>query len=300
MPTSPTRRVSRPTVMVDLPCASCGYNLRGSVAGRPCPECGASATDGDSGPPALPRYRTPMVDSDLAWLRRFRAGAALLIAGSLSMVLTAPALVVPMLFPAVVVAGALWWFGVLLVTAGRPAAAVPDGEPAGEWLALRTVSRFSQAAWMLVGGAGGALLVGGADPSLTAVAFGTSLAIGWMGLLALCVYLSNVAQWARDTGLANRLLSTVWVLGFVVGLGLLLVVVVLTGGRTAPGGASLFAGAVGIGGMVMLGICGVVVFLRALELHRLALWTVRARLDAEERLGRLRERASRGGAESDE
>lgn len=53
----------------DLPCRSCGYNLRGLRFGRPCPECGEAAAlpgfEAEPSPPPPPKPGTP-IDEDLA------------------------------------------------------------------------------------------------------------------------------------------------------------------------------------------------------------------------------------------
>lgn len=53
----------------DLPCAGCGYNLRGLTRDGRCPECGAPVADS--------LLRGPMAACDPAWVRRVATGVVL-------------------------------------------------------------------------------------------------------------------------------------------------------------------------------------------------------------------------------
>lgn len=218
----------------DESCGKCGYNLRGLATGSVCPECGVTIR------PKGTRFGWTMVDAPIAWLARFRVGCILLIA-ALLMGTTTELLSFAYSFISIfdkrynapeaqkllaaytalqTVAGALWWWGVMIVTAPRPQWKTEGGE--NEWRRLRQFTRITQFAW----GAGFAvvfvralwgILMGIEIPSLVNGPLGSVdtaiMATGWLligvglvGMNVAGVYFSHLAAWAPDEDLVPAML----------------------------------------------------------------------------------------------
>src|SRR3982751_830079 len=64
-------------ICADLPCHSCGYDLRAHPQDGQCPECGASVAESRR-LAAIPR-RPAWRDADPRWRRRMIAGAWILV-----------------------------------------------------------------------------------------------------------------------------------------------------------------------------------------------------------------------------
>lgn len=144
-----------PALDRDVACVNCGYNLRGLAPGGDCPECGSAVRQ------SLREDR--LADAPLAWLRRVRWGAYVLVA---ALVL----LPVVNLVPAAVLAWGAWapsmtlvqlgvvlaWgvnllavgvgvMGLWLLTAPEPGRA----EPATDWRP-RAAGRVALLAWAVL------------------------------------------------------------------------------------------------------------------------------------------------------
>lgn len=69
-------------LLSDIPCASCGYNLRGSAAQGQCPECGEDVVN------SLKGDRLALADA--AWLRKMSRGMLWFIAGTVMFLVSFP------------------------------------------------------------------------------------------------------------------------------------------------------------------------------------------------------------------
>lgn len=67
----------RPAVGYDLPCAACGYNLRGLGEADRCPECGRSVIESTQPPP-----ETDYPPAQVRWARLILLGLTLLLGGT--------------------------------------------------------------------------------------------------------------------------------------------------------------------------------------------------------------------------
>jgi hypothetical protein len=208
----------------DRACVGCGYNLVGLKTTDVCPECGRPVKGKD-------RYASRhdnMVRAPLVWLRFFTTGATL-------MLLAAPCVVVMLLTSlatdgpvAPVLLGMfclVWIAGVFIVTRGRPVTEATSVQPEKEWFWYRMTARASQCFWLLLcamqlvdamlgGGVGGA----GTVSTVLEWVWIASFAVAGLGLIPLCILVSNLAFWAQDSILGNTLRSLSWVIGVCVTL----------------------------------------------------------------------------------
>lgn len=93
----------------DLPCVSCGYNLRTLAIDRRCPECGEAV---------FRSVHPDLVGVDLAWLRTVRLGAAMSAWGVVGMVVAMLAGFCMAVVPVVWVLRATFLLGLIAYTVG--------------------------------------------------------------------------------------------------------------------------------------------------------------------------------------
>lgn len=250
-PGSPApRRADPPTLITtDRTCVKCGYNLRGLSIGGVCPECGRKIQSHKH----LPRYADQMIAAPMPWLRGFSLGTLLLAIGGTGMVLSAVACMFITLPAAPPVGGgggswqeamlwlppifaAIWSVGVFFTMRPRPVTPATLEDPSREWRRARLAAQASQPFWLI----GFILAVIATGPGVAGVlsawvALG-SIAIAAAGCGPLFYILSNLAYWASDTGLADRLRICAWSIG----VATVLLLLILSGlGRLRVGG---FAG----------------------------------------------------------
>lgn len=261
-------------------CQGCGYNLRGLRVGGQCPECGRGI--------ALPRLKKVdfLGDAPDAWIGLFLVGLLMMIAGGLAGTF---GLIIGRLFGSletmiVSVAGSgLWVAGTMLTTRRRPPTPEIDRREHGraEWSNLRLVVRGTQSFAVLASG-------------LALTAFLTQSAIvDWLtfvsimvviaGFVPLCVYLSNIANWASDDQSTMQFMSV----GIGIGAFGLLVSFFYTPLQLPLGFFILF---LGIPGLL---ICVAWMFFLLIQLYNSALWAKRNSRHAADRDARMAERARR-------
>lgn len=185
-------------------CTGCGYNLRGLPVRNDCPECGKPIITSVR----PPKYGHSMMDAPVAWLKVFTAACVLFAVGGLallaSMVLWAVSngLVGGI---ATAAAGVVWWVGVVLITRPRPLLPGAEIDTRREWVWSRVIARVSQAFWIVSGVLTALAATGGLTitPWFTAAAIG-SAAVRGLGLAAVFVYVSNLANWAGDDTALGR------------------------------------------------------------------------------------------------
>ncbi|MGP1346195.1 MAG: hypothetical protein ACTS3F_05940 [Phycisphaerales bacterium] len=195
----------------DRLCPKCSYNIRGLPVGGVCPECGTAIIASTHSR----KYtrEVPIHEVSRGYMRLLGMGFTMLAVGGLGGVLVAMMMVfgtgneMLVLFSSVALS-VVWSVGVLLVVRPRPlASAAKPGEV--EWKWLRRVA---------VAGAVGKIVVPGlilAADFLAPVLWGPLvLLLNACDLTALCataIYASFLADWASDTGLADRFRTMVWV-----------------------------------------------------------------------------------------
>jgi hypothetical protein len=275
----------------DRPCRKCGYNLVGLKTDGKCPECGQSIHEKKRGP----RFQDQMIDAPIGWLKGFRRGASFLMMGGwlMSCALVAWAyLRQPACGFAALAGAALWSAGAILATPPRPRGKASLDDPAREWRILRLCARWSQPLWC----AGIAFAIGEyfsdavSPPLIWLSTF--CLITALIGCWPLLIIQSNLAYWASDTDLANRLRHSAWGLG--IGLGLGCGVSYAIGDHVAGsmiGDVLIFAAWAGPI-LVSLGY----VLLSLWQLWRMASWIMLNRATASMRDDRLRARATNARA----
>ncbi|MCB9846352.1 MAG: hypothetical protein H6811_10260 [Phycisphaeraceae bacterium] len=264
-----------PTVIEDdRPCGVCDYNLKGLTVGAACPECGTTIRG--KGGRAIDRIS----DAPIGYLKNLRFGLWLLVVGMLAS--TASLFVFRfretwMSAGASVVAAAAWWVGVIIATEPRK---TPNRDPRlmrRERRILRRINRITQAGWlaasvlMLIYSA-----VGGFSARVDLI-FGLAALcfniVALAGLITLCVHLSDLAHWASQDELTDRLHLAAWGIGV---FGSLLLITPFA--AVMPKFiAVLLIPAIMAYGLIFLGfvISEILVLVSVLNLLRTVIWTIR-------------------------
>jgi len=247
-------------VAADLPCLSCGYNLRGQWPSGACPECGMGIGDAVSG--------DRLALADPGWVARLRNGMTsllwlilIIVVGAVMMgviaAVTLPAggpqgglptemIIMGGIFSLVVVAVSL--YGYLNLTAPEPA-------PLGGDPTQRQVARVGLLTAIGLGFVQSILDLTAASPAGSSLVGLLATLANLIGYFALMTYLAMLARRVPDPGLASQTGIVKWGMsaGFVlVGLTHLVTLAVSPGGApTSPfpagGGAELGVALMGLG-----------------------------------------------------
>lgn len=209
----PTSRLedSRSFVSTGVPCASCGYNLRGLTARHACPECGTPASRSLQGD-LLRR-------SDPSWLGKIRLGVVLILANILIQIAMRVSVDgfdifagLPFIIPTTITlfGGALGLWATLLITAQEPRMSLTE-----DAITLRRVIRACAVAGFLgvVLQKIGILLIPG---WLLAVTAGALMLVGVVAHFGQLAYLRRFARRIPHDKLANSTTAVMW--GFVIAL----------------------------------------------------------------------------------
>jgi hypothetical protein len=208
----PVRTKLYELITTDRPCGKCGYNLRGLPSNGKCPECGRAIT----GLRGSNRFSDNLGDAPLFYLKAVALGACLLAVFS---IVCAYAFAFVEAGPTIRIAGIAgvasiaWWVGVYILTGKRQIGdhTLPDAVLDSIW--LRRINRAMQLAWPLAVIAWVLFIRSGPPVNQIARVGALGLQIvGAFGLVPLSVHLSSLADWAGDTGLAERFRISAWAL----------------------------------------------------------------------------------------
>lgn len=277
------------------PCRRCGYDLFGLTADGSCPECGApiKAQGFDK------RFADTLTDAELPYLRQLTLAFWILSVSILIAVVTytldffgvfALGVMRPVFaHAAFVLSTACWTLGVWLATATRPRTEITAPDPLLDTPKLRLVIRLTQAAAPLAAMAAVAISYV-APPFVPALYIVTGIlgAVAFLGASALCAYLSALADWAGDSGVADRLRASAW--GIAV-CGLLSLASALLAGAIP---SLVFVGSAS--SLFLFLAVGLFVF-AIFELGRLTSWAVSNHITGEERDERIAIRRQRAAEE---
>lgn len=205
-------------ILHDLPCRTCGYNLRGLAEGGRCPECDTPidrSTRGD-----LLRHCDPR------WVRTLARGMRIInhsvILGLLAIIglaIFAPSLRLPWIAPAsVLLVGAVMAVGVWLATEREPAAA--DIE---RMFSSRRALRVLVVGAIVLQAAGGMLVTVSRTGALATKLAAAVIIIG--GLYAAFRYAVQLARRIPDPLLAAQTRGVMW--GLIISYGLFLMIAAL-------------------------------------------------------------------------
>lgn len=289
---------SRPEyVSEDRLCVRCGYNLKGLKTSANCPECGRPISKIRRG------YRASdnLVQAPLSWLLSFRVATVLLmLAAAVAVVVQfgGPFAIArwPNAVPLAAISAAIaWCVGIMLATRPRPVTSATTLDPREEWRGHRWIAQVTQICWPVSILLGFALVRSGVATTSLMTAAGVLAFIAAIGLIWVCIYLSNVCFWAADTGLAINFRACAWTVT-IAGVAMLVLATRLYMLAAAPGaGPGVFGAMITWPVLVVAGVFTFAAMVHLLwclwRLQGMAAWAVINHVTAVGRDDRMRERA---------
>lgn len=277
----------------DIVCPGCGYSLKGLRSSSRCPECGRAIAEKSRGPAFS--GDDSLVDAPSGYLRFLALGCILMVLGSLStlfMLRRAWMLQSQLWTFAAAAAAILWLVGVFIVTEPRRSNRGVSHEARRAWIKTRWTARILHLAWpgavlaVFIGIrfslAGLASMNAGLGPGLSGyaphadAAAGIFVLIGIAAAIPLCIFLTDLAEWARNDQLGERFRAAAWALAFG---GLAVIACQAAWGRLGPLNFVAFVGRL-FGAVAFVG--GLIVFLICLiQLATNALWAIHNAREAE-------------------
>ena len=240
----------RGTIMDDIPCRRCSYNLRGLQQGGRCPECGTPIGVSVCGD--LLRFCHPR------WLRQVAEGLSMILWGMLATVLVAlSAAFVFRKEPAIaqfltMLASLIGAWGTWQMTTPDPSGiGESDGVNARKLVRAAVCAGLAAAAVQWLATAGRASLGGAIGLGLFQAACGI---VGIIGEFAKLQYIGRLADRIPDPALSSRANTLKWGMAICYGLMLILGVIVaiavasaFTASSRGPSGGSALGLMAGIG-----------------------------------------------------
>ena len=275
-------------------CTSCGYDLTGLMSGGKCPECGTTITP----PRSNKRLADNLTDAPLGYLKRLAAaqiGAMLASFAGLGTALLANSVPTPRNTALPLVCALVWCGAMAVITLPRPKTEGMARDAVLDQPKIRLSVAFVQVFWLLSTLCGfiGAALAANSAP--LANGFGVASTVlaypAMLGVALTSIYFGSLADWAADTGLADRFRLSAWtlVLGGVFGTSFFLL------GGVVPKIGGILA-IVGIF-IMLIGVAGFLLFFASVaQLTQLAVWAIKNHVAIEARDQRIAEKRARQDA----
>lgn len=290
------------TILDDLSCIDCGYNLKGLSASGVCPECGhdvaiSAANRIARGPRKIDQSK--LGNAPPAYLFRLCIGLALFGVGGLVTLIMSFVLWSGGIEPATSITalggGATWFAGVILtVILSRPLPKPtpsknsdkpsPDA-PVIEWFWLKVAACATQSLWLIIPALA---LMQNSGSIVAAITKHLLMFFAFLGCPAVAVLLSFIADWARDTSIGNRLRACAWCMAFFP-IPLVLALISHAAGFPWSGYFLLLVPT----SVLFWSSAAVIMLISALQMLTMTFWAVRNAREEEARSRRMIERAKR-------